>query len=106
MIERTIEKISETEKKTEKDLEHLKKRWDLKLKAEKIMNIRKLKEYKRDLTKKMEIKKQERIHIIEKEIHKMEKETDRHLKDMENICAEKNKDMLDMVVKGLGGQKK
>lgn len=106
MIERTIKKISETEKKTEKDLEHLKKRWDLKLKAEKIMNIRKLKEFKRGLAKKMEIKKQEQIHIIEKEIHKMEKETDRHLKDMENSCAGKKENMLDMVVKGLGGQKK
>ncbi len=101
MIERTIEKITETEKKTEKDLEHLDKRWNLKLRAEKAMNIRRLKDYRKDIAKRMEIRKEENIHIVNKEIRKMEKDTERHLKDMESACSEKKDDIFEMIAKSL-----
>ncbi|MCK5234854.1 MAG: hypothetical protein KAI51_02650 [Candidatus Aenigmarchaeota archaeon] len=101
MIEKTIEKIAETEKKTEKDLEHLDKRWSLKLRAEKAINISRLKDYRKDIAKKMEIKKEEHIHIIDKEIMKMEKDTERHLRDMENACAQKKDDILEIIAKNL-----
>ncbi|MCK4808738.1 MAG: hypothetical protein KAS90_03895 [Candidatus Aenigmarchaeota archaeon] len=101
MIERTIEKIAETEKKTEKDLEHLDKRWSLKLRAEKAMNIRRLKDHRKDTAKKMDIRKEENMHIVDKEIRKMEKDTERHLKDMENACSEKKDYILKIIAKSL-----
>ncbi|MCK4927329.1 MAG: hypothetical protein KAS11_02605 [Candidatus Aenigmarchaeota archaeon] len=101
MIERTIEKIAETEKKTEKDLEHLDKRWSLKLRAEKAMNIRRLKDYRKDIAKIMEIRKEENMHIVNKEIRKMEKDTERHLKDMESACSEKKDYILKIITKNL-----
>ncbi len=101
MIERTIEKIAKAEKKTERDLEHLEKRWNLKLKAEKAMNIQRLKDYRKDINQKMNIQKEEKARMVDKEIRKMEKETENQLKYVEKTCEEKRKELLKIIVDDL-----
>ncbi|MCK5593879.1 MAG: hypothetical protein KAI18_01415 [Candidatus Aenigmarchaeota archaeon] len=106
MIERTIEKITDTERKIEKDISRLEKRWDLKLKSEKITNLQKLKEHKRTVKKKMEIQKTERLKFIEKEILDMDKETDKNIRQLEERYKDKKKEMLTLIAKDLDTEDK
>lgn len=101
MIERSIEKITETEKKTEAELENLENRWKLRLKTTDIINIQKLKEYRNTIKRKMEIKKEEEIKIIKKETRKIEKETEKIIKEIEDKSAEKKEKILNIIEKGL-----
>ena len=94
MIEKTIEKITDFENRTEASLEHLDKIWNQKLKVARVTNMQKLKEYKRTLKNKAEIRKEERMKIIKKETKKMDKETEKNIKDMERICTEKRSEIL------------
>ena len=106
MIERTIEKITDTERKIEKDISRLEKRWDLKLKSEKITNLQKLKEHKRTVKKKIEIQKAERLRFIEKEIQDMDKETDKNMRQLEETYNDKKEEMLTLIAKDLDTEDK
>ncbi len=101
MIERTIEKITKTEIKMEKNIISLEKRWDLKLKSEKITNLQKLKEHKKTVKNKMEIQKAERLKLIEKEIQTMDKDTDKNIRQLEKTCKDIKKEILTIIVKDL-----
>lgn len=101
MIERTIEKITETETKIEKGIDHLEKQWNIKLKSEKITNLKKLKEHKKTIKKQMEIQKSERLKLIDKEIKEMNKETDKEIKKLENTCTNKQNKILTLIQKKL-----
>lgn len=106
MIERTIEKITDTEKKIEKDITRLEKRWDLKLKSEKITNLQKLKEHKRTVKKKIEIQRSERLRFIEKDIQDMDKETDKNIRHLKETYNGKKKEMLTLIKKDLDTEDK
>ena len=106
MIERTIEKITDTEKKIEKDMTRLEKRWDLKLKSEKITNLQKLKEHKRTVKKKIELQRSERLRFIEKEIQDMNKETDKNIRQLEETYNGKKKEILTLIKKDLDTEDK
>ena len=97
MIEKTIEQITETELDTEKKIYTLERRWNLRLKAEKITNIKKLKYHKLTIRQKMQIQKNERIEIINNEIQKMKKDTDKKIKTLEESNIEKREEILDLI---------
>ncbi|MBW6461459.1 MAG: hypothetical protein K0B07_00195 [DPANN group archaeon] len=106
MIERTIEKITETENKMEKNITLLEKSWNLRLKSEKITNIKKLKEHKKTVKTKIEIEKAERLKLVENEIHAMNKETDKNIRLLEENYKDKKKELLTFIIKYLNTEDK
>ncbi len=101
MIEKTISRISDFEKKSKESLERLEKNWKLKLKAEEMNNIEDLKKHRAKIKARMETEEERRISLIKKEISQLQRKTDSRIRKLEKKAASKEDQILDMIQKSL-----